>query len=250
MSMTDGRRIYVLGDIHGCIDALTGRLTDIRGDLMKRPHPDPVLICLGDYTDRGPDSRGVLDTLISLKSEDWIESHFLFGNHDKLFLDYIADPMQPGTQTLHWLDDPLGGGQTLASYGIDPARTGTVSDTHAAFAEAVPTSHLEFLRQTELSYRIGGYLFVHAGILPGVPLDKQDPNDLIWIRGPFLNSREDHGFVVVHGHTVVEWVEDHGNRIAIDTGAVFGGALACLVLEDDNKSVLIGPWHQPLLTFR
>ncbi len=235
---TENRRIYAIGDIHGCLGALTNRWADIHADLAARPHPSPLVIFLGDYTDRGPSSRDVLDQLITYRDQPDIETIFLFGNHDKQFLDYLQDPLVWVTDRYHWFHTPLGGAVTLASYGVANASPEDPAATHAEFVKRVPQPHIDFLKAAQLTHQLGKYLFVHAGIRPGIPLAEQDPNDLIWIRSPFLEDPGDHGHIVVHGHTVVEKVEHHGNRIAIDTGAVFGGTLSCLVLEAEDINLL------------
>ena len=132
----------------------------------------------------------------------------------------------------------MGGNATLASYGVPDASARLPAATRDAFAAAFPPEHLAFLDACELAIRLGGYLFVHAGIRPGVPLDAQTRDDLIWIRDPFLTSTADFGFKVVHGHTIVPAVEHHPNRIAIDTGAVRTGVLSCLLLEGDSVALL------------
>lgn len=239
MRSTQGRRIYAIGDIHGCIDELRRVQSWIAADLRKRPHPDPLVVYLGDYCDRGPDSKGVIDTLIASARGD-IETVFLFGNHDKLFVDFLQAPNEMATERYHWLSPSLGGGETLASYGVADALSRDTLDVHAEFQAAVPPEHIAFLAAARLTHVVGSYLFVHAGIRPGVALPDQDPDDLIWIRAPFLTFAGDLGHIVVHGHTVVDRIENRGNRIGIDTGAVFGGRLSCLVLEDDSQSVLHG----------
>ena len=150
---------------------------------------------------------------------------------------YLEDP-DWYDRTYHWLHDAMGGAATLASYGVPGAMWTQPSATRDAFAEAFPETHLEFLHACRRHVRIGGYLFVHAGIRPGVPLEHQDPEDLIWIREPFLGARVDFGFKVVHGHTIVPAVEHHPNRIAIDTGAVRSDRLSCLLLDGAEVALL------------
>ncbi|MEO0913435.1 MAG: metallophosphoesterase family protein [Pseudomonadota bacterium] len=247
---TDGRRIYAIGDVHGCLGALENRLGDIFADLAHRPHPAAEIIFVGDYTDRGPESRGTIERLLALEADARVATTFLFGNHDKQFLDYLENPSQMATPSLHWLNPRLGGNTTLASYGVANADAAEPGTSHAAFRAAVPASHIAFLQRTVLTRVIGTYLFVHAGIRPGVALAEQALTDLIWIRDPFLLDLTDHGHVVVHGHTPVRTVERLPNRIAIDTGAVFGGALSCLVLEDDKEALLTPEGPVPLTSHR
>ncbi|QDL91975.1 serine/threonine protein phosphatase [Paroceanicella profunda] len=239
---TDGRRIYAIGDVHGCRDALTARHQQIRDDLARHPtETEALLIHVGDYIDRGPDSRGVIDDLMAF-SMPGVEMHCLKGNHDHLLLRFLAAPEEMHCPH-HYLTPNLGGPKTLASYGVSEGR---MMDVHAAALKAVPQAHQAFLAGLPLSLRVGDYLFVHAGIRPGVPLEEQTEQDMIWIRGPFLTSTEDFGFVVVHGHTPVDEIEILPNRIDIDTGAVFGGTLTCLILEGDALWSLDGAGRRPL----
>jgi serine/threonine protein phosphatase 1 len=242
--LTEGHRIYAVGDIHGRLDLLTGMLARIRADLAARPHPRPRLILLGDYIDRGPDSRGVIDALIALGASE-LPTTFLLGNHDSYVAPYLQDP-DWYDRTYHWLADNMGGNATLASYGVPDASATRPAATRAAFAAAFPREHMAFLEACGLMARIGGYVFVHAGIRPGVPLDEQERDDLIWIREGFLDSTADFGFKVVHGHTIVPEVEHHRNRIAIDTGAVRTGRLSCLLLEGDAVALLTPDGPRPL----
>lgn len=234
---TNGRRIYAIGDIHGCIDQLQAMQDNIAQDLRTRPHAHPVIVYIGDFADRGVDSKGVIQNLMSEEVAAH-ETYFLRGNHDQIFLNYLDDPDSRYITQFHWLDKIMGGRETLASYGVTFSEGHDTAKTHAAFVAAVPDAHVEFLNRLILKVKIGSYVFVHAGIRPGVPLDEQVVDDLVWIRKPFLTSTLDHGFTVVHGHTVVSTVENHGNRIGIDTGAVFKGTLSCLVLEDGAQNLL------------
>lgn len=241
--LTDGERIYVIGDIHGCGDLLARVLSEVEADLAARPHGRPRIVCLGDYSDRGPDSRGVIDALIALDQGE-VATTFLLGNHDAMALAFLRDPGEP--EAVRWLQPSLGGAETLASYGVldeDPR------SAHPAFVQAFPSAHKAFLERCRLSLRVGGYLFVHAGIRPGVPLEAQAPDDLVWIREPFLSSAADHGVKVVHGHTIVPRVEHRPNRIAIDTGAVRTGLLSCLLLEGDEVGLLGPEGPSPLPEF-
>ncbi|PCJ74514.1 MAG: hypothetical protein COA53_09065 [Rhodobacteraceae bacterium] len=249
-NQTDGHRIYAIGDIHGCLDELTRVQKNIRQDLKNRPHPNPVTIYLGDFIDRGPDSRGVIDNLIAQDAAP-NHTHMLFGNHDEMLLTYLKDatipirPNGPKINKIHWLHELGGGAETLRSYGVNGASFENPSAKQGEFIAALPDTHLQFFTNLELYIRLGSYLFVHAGINPDVALKDQTQDDLIWMREPFLSSDKDHGFTVVHGHTPVHAVENHGNRIAIDTGAVFGRYLSCLVLEDTDQSLLTDDGLKP-----
>lgn len=242
--LTEGRRIYAIGDMHGCLDLVTGMLDRVRADLAARPHPQPLVVCLGDYMDRGPACRGVLEALISLRDSD-LPTRFLLGNHDSYVSAYLRDP-DWYDRTYHWLHAAMGGNATLASYGVPDASDAHPAATRDAFAAAFPAEHMAFLDACELGFRVGGYFFAHAGIRPGVPLDAQERDDLIWIREPFLSTSESFGVKVVHGHTIVPAVEHHPNRIAVDTGAFRTGVLSCVVLEGDRVSLLTPEGPAPL----
>lgn len=240
---TDGHRIYAIGDIHGCLDELLVVQANIRQDLQERPHPKPVIIYLGDYIDRGPDSRGVVENLIAEDAAPH-QTHVLFGNHDEMLLTYRKDasipirPNGPLIKKIHWLHELGGGVETLRSYGVHGASDTNPQAKQADFIAAFPDTHLQFFEALEINVRFGSYLFVHAGINPDAPLSDQTLDDFIWMREQFLSSTKDHGFTVVHGHSPSDDVDNRGNRIGIDTGAVFGGVLTCLVLEDADQSVL------------
>jgi serine/threonine protein phosphatase 1 len=234
--LTEGKRLYAIGDVHGRRDLLEATLARIRDDMRRRPHPDARIICLGDYIDRGPDSRGVIETLMALR-ESGTPAEFLLGNHDSYIEAYLRDP-EWYDRTYHWLHSAMGGAATLASYGVHGATEADPQATREAFAKALPPAHRDFLRNCQLWRRYGGYVFVHAGIRPAVPMEDQVQDDCIWIREPFLTSTMDFGFKVVHGHTIVKTVEHRSNRIAIDTGVAKGGPLTCLVLEGADVSLL------------
>jgi serine/threonine protein phosphatase 1 len=235
--LTEGRRVYAIGDIHGCSALLSGMLGRVEADLAARPHPHPLLVFLGDYVDRGPDSRGTIDRLIAV-GKGSVPARFLLGNHDAMLLTFVDAP-EDLVRPLHWLDGSMGGAETLGSYGV-AHRPGSADlrPSHAAFVAALPAAHRTFLESCERLVQVGGYAFAHAGIRPGVALAQQDADDLIWIREPFLSSSADHGVKVVHGHTIVPEVEHHRNRIAVDTGAVKTGVLSCVVLEGAEVGLL------------
>lgn len=228
----EGERIYAIGDIHGCADALDRLMAlicedEAAGALANR------LIFLGDYVDRGPDSRGVVERLIAIGKER-PGTVFLKGNHEAAMLDFLAAPVSGG-DWLHW-----GGAETLHSYGVDNVWRRPPEDLAAALGARLPRAHLNFLRNLSLSECRGDYFFVHAGVKPGVPLDAQEEDDLLWIREEFHDApapaRPDK--VVVHGHHPVRKPVDAGWRIDIDTGACYGGKLTAAVLEGEKRRFL------------
>jgi serine/threonine protein phosphatase 1 len=222
-----GRRVYAIGDIHGCDAQLADLHEIIAEDLARRPVDEPVLLHIGDYVDRGADTAGVLRRLIAGSRIEGARVMNLVGNHDETMLHALSGDRPAATD---WLF--TGGRPALESYGIDP------DSLRESWPEGVPPEHLEFLRGLTLSHREGGYLFVHAGVRPGVPLEQQQREDLLRMRQPFLYSEMSFGAVVVHGHTPVKDPVVRHNRIAIDTGAVFGGKMTCVVLEGDTLGFL------------
>lgn len=232
-SVPEGSRVYAVGDIHGRADLLARLLIRIAKDAEQAAPVDRrVLVFLGDYVDRGPDSDRVLDILLEGIPLGF-EPVFLMGNHEQFMLDFL----DKGLLGESWLSN--GGRATLFSYGLDALGfcqgTTILADLRADLQETLPASHRAFLGSLRLSHREGDYFFVHAGVRPGVPLESQDPFDLLWIRGSFLSSREDFGAVVVHGHSIEPEPEVRANRIGIDTGAYRSGRLTCLVLEGQGR---------------
>lgn len=220
-----GHRIYAIGDVHGCLDPLIALHHAIADDLRNRPVPKASLIHLGDYIDRGPDSAGVIAYLSSTPPLPGIaETVNLMGNHEDLFLVALDSRSLEAVTVWHM----NGGGASLASWGIGPGID------LPEWPARIPPQHIRFIRGLSLSYRAGPYLFVHAGVRPGIDLNAQQREDLLWIRWPFLSSTEDFGAVIVHGHTPSEQPQIRRNRIGIDTGAVLGGKLTCAVLEQDR----------------
>jgi serine/threonine protein phosphatase 1 len=220
-TLPPGVRVYAIGDIHGCMDRLMALHEMIAEDIAARPASHTTLIHLGDYVDRGADSAQVIDWLINQPPVPSDETINLMGNHEHMMLSAVAgaDKEAPGL----WITN--GGADSLLSWGISR----TVPP--AEWAGRIPRQHLMFLRDLAASHRIGPYMFVHAGIRPGIPLAQQSRQDMLWIREPFLSSQLDHGAVIVHGHTPKREPVVQPNRIAIDTGAVLGGLLTCVVLE-------------------
>ena len=234
-TLPKGQLLYALGDIHGRSDLLADLLTAIEADAAESGLARRTLVFLGDYVDRGPDSRGVVEMLISSLPQGF-DAYFLKGNHEAMLFDFLRDPSRLDP----WLAN--GGDATLRSYGVDVDglhRQRTAAETwREAFAATLPFGHRRFLEDLNLMVSFGDYLFVHAGVKPGVPLDAQDPDDLVWIRGEFLHSKETFGKMVVHGHTPVQAAEVCNNRIDIDTGAVFSGRLTALRLEGATRRFL------------
>jgi serine/threonine protein phosphatase 1 len=221
-----GERIYAIGDIHGCAPLLAALHAQIAEDLAARPAARALLVHVGDFVDKGPDSAGVIALLLR-GAPAGLPMVNLMGNHERTMLDALGGERAAVTDFRM-----TGGVEALASWGIDAA-----SDP-AGWAGRLPPDHLGFLNALSLTHRHGPYLFVHAGIRPGVPLEQQEPDDLLRIRHGFLESPADFGCIVVHGHTPSRGPVVRANRIGIDTGAVFGRELTCVVLEDDRLGFL------------
>ncbi len=230
-SVADGTRWYAIGDVHGCLDELNQLLGRIADDDDQRGGPAGTILLLGDLVDRGPDSRGVLDRLIALAAER-PGTRFLMGNHDQVFLRVLE-----GDERATIFFARNGGRETALSYGMDAAEYDELDHGELAerLAERVPAAHRAFIAGFEPMIESGDYLFVHAGIRPGVPLADQRPQDLYWIREPFLSSAGEPGRVVVHGHTIAPEVEVLAHRIGIDTGAYETGRLTALGLEGEVR---------------
>ena len=223
-SVPDGTCVYAVGDIHGRHDLLCDLQRRIARDAAGRDARRRVVVYLGDYVDRGPDSRAVIETLATAPLPGF-ESVHLRGNHETLLLDFLDDV---AVAPLWFLN---GGDCTLESYGVPVGRGDSLDDLQAAFRAALPPAHKAFLDGLALNHVEGGYAFVHAGIRPGVPLAAQAEEDLIWIRDEFLDATADHGHVVVHGHSIALQPDVRSNRIGIDTGAFMSGTLTALVLD-------------------
>ena len=220
---TSAGRVYAIGDIHGRLDLLERAIAAIGRDVAERG-PASLTVTLGDYVDRGPQSRGVLDRLAANPFPTRYVA--LKGNHEEMFENFLADP-ESGP---YWATQ--GGVETLHSYGVAVGALKDYASARDDLRAAMPPTHLQFLRALKLSQGHGRYFFCHAGVRPGVPLDRQSEHDLLWIRGLFLGSAADFGRIVVHGHTPVEEPEVLPNRIGIDTGAVFSGRLTCVALDN------------------
>lgn len=227
--------IYAIGDVHGEIDLLEKLLKEIESDAPSGE--ENTLVFIGDYVDRGPDSRGVIERL--MRGISGFETICLKGNHEKIFVDFVTYPHDRLAST--WFRDMNGGRETVASYCID------ADDVIDALEDPdrvddllgpIPTEHIAWMDDLPVSYQRDGLFFVHAGVRPGVSLEYQSEDDMMWIRDRFLKSRKDHGALIIHGHTPKRSVEVKRNRINIDTGACFWGELTAVVLGEDEPRFL------------
>lgn len=232
---TEGRLIYAVGDVHGRYDLLKTLLGEIVADSRSSGCVDgpPLLVFLGDYIDRGPDSAKVIEALIQLKARPDFEVRTLKGNHEAGLLDFLADPV--GSPL--WLK--FGGVETLRSYGVagdvldgDPQAMGEV------FRRRLPERHLAFFQSLELFTVVGDYAFVHAGVRPGAPVDAQEENDLLWIRDEFLTAAGPLDKVIVHGHTPTSEPQLLRHRLGVDTGAYATGVLTAVRLVEGEVALL------------
>lgn len=227
-------RIYAIGDVHGCMGLLRKLQSMILDDAAPHGGMRKVIVYLGDYIDRGPDSRGVVDLLID-EPLPGFESVFIRGNHEESLLQFLEDPQV----AVGWL--AYGGGATLYSYGVrppDPANADEVLAAQHSFSRMLPPAHLDFFRAARMTHIEGDYAFVHAGFRENIAIEQQAVADMLWIRDEFLRSQADFGKVVVHGHSISESPVVRRNRIGIDTGAFATGRLTCLVLNGSDRRFL------------
>ncbi len=224
-----GQRIYAIGDIHGRVDLLTALLEKIVADAGASAGLEHILVYLGDYIDRGPDSDRIIEILTAPPPAGF-QAHYLMGNHEDMMVQFIDGE----NDVQVWLGN--GGRETLYAYGCDEILD--LDQTRVDLLAALPARHLEFLRSLKSHHQNGDYLFVHAGIRPGVPIEAQSDTDMMWIRGSFLKSKENFGKFVIHGHSIRPEPEICGNRIGIDTGAWRTGVLTCLVLDGTQKNFI------------
>lgn len=225
------RRVYAIGDIHGRDDLLAELLDRIARDDAGRDPLPRTLILLGDLVDRGPDSARVVERAMAL-ARSGEDVRFIKGNHEEVFVAAARGDEQAARAFR-----PFGGVETVASYGLDPTVATTMTPTELArwMLTNVPREHVDFLDDFADNVTMDDYLFVHAGVRPKVPMEAQRPEDLRWIREPFLSYMGSHGKMIVHGHSITTDVDVHANRIGIDTGAYFSGKLTAIGLEGDRR---------------
>lgn len=234
---TGGRLVYAVGDVHGRLDVLELLIETIVSDVVAlKPRLQPMLIFLGDYVDRGPESAGVVERILRLKRKPAFEVRTLKGNHEEALLQFLDDPAFGQT----WADH--GGLATLASYGVQPPLSrldaGAWERAREAFDATLPPTHREFYEGLELTVEVGDYLFVHAGVRPGIPMEAQLERDLLWIRSEFLQAPGPFGKVIVHGHTPMEEPQILPHRMGLDTGAYATGVLTAVRLHATTHKVL------------
>lgn len=237
LSVPPGMTVFAVGDIHGQVSqasrAVRWMLEEAGASVAAGG--EGVLVFLGDYIDRGEGSREVIDLLSGLPTEGPVRAVCLAGNHEAILLAFLEDP----ERNRAWLE--YGGRETLLSYGVFPPADLTAKALERCRVQlkaAMPPRHLEFLQGLRNSYSCGDYFFVHAGARPGIPLDRQKAEDLLWIREDFLDAPVWHGCCVVHGHTIEDQPVIQPWRIGLDTGAYAGGALTCLVLQDATRKTV------------
>lgn len=229
-----GERIYAIGDVHGRLDLMEDLLARIDADSQARGPARQRIIFLGDLIDRGPHSAQVIEAALKL-SRARPDFHFLMGNHEEVFLHALS-----GDRKALAFFTRIGGKETILSYGISPRQFDDSDyDELAEMLEArVPAEHLDFINSFEDMIFAGDYVFVHAGVRPGTPLDKQRQSDLRWIRSEFIDHRGKFEKIVVHGHTISEDVDATRNRIGLDTGAYDSGKLSAMGFEEDRRWIL------------
>ncbi|TQS71531.1 serine/threonine protein phosphatase [Rhodobacteraceae bacterium] len=241
-------RAYAIGDIHGQFKKLEIAHELVEQDRAQCGDNAAPLVHVGDLTDRGPDSKSVIDHLMRgiQRGENWI---VLKGNHDRMFSVFLNDPYDRDPMLrsdLTWVNPRLGGQTTLASYGVVNAEERPAVQVHAEAMQKVPTSHQIWLAALPNHFVYGELLFVHAGIRPGVALGAQTEDDLCWIRKGWLEDPRDHGCLVVHGHTALDEVTYYGNRLNLDSSAGYGGPVSAVVIEGREVSLLTPEGRRPL----
>lgn len=233
-TIPDGQRVYAIGDVHGRDDLLVDLLEKIERDVAEHPVREATIVFLGDLIDRGEESRAVVERLRTYRPMG-LRVEFLTGNHEEVLLRILDGN---GALVADWLR--FGGAQCARSYGLSASKLAVMPEDAAveALRSAIPPEHQAFLASFSDTLRAGDYLFVHAGIRPGIALAEQAQIDLRWIREPFLEHPSRHDLMVVHGHTITQQVDERPGRIGIDTGAYKYGVLTALVLEGGDRGLL------------
>ena len=226
-----GYRVYAIGDIHGRLDLLDDALARIEADNAGRAHARNIIVFLGDLIDRGPSSAQVIERARTYRRPG-LRTVFIIGNHEEVLLRLLRGESR---FVRDWLK--FGGAECARSYGIGPTALKRMDPGQAVqvLRDKIPKLDQEFLESFVDTFRVGSYLFVHAGVRPGVPLPEQKQSDLRWIRQPFLENEDDHGFIVVHGHTIADQIDVRDNRIGLDTGAYRTGVLTAMGLEGRER---------------
>ncbi len=222
-----GQRVYAIGDIHGCLEELRALHAAVADDFRRNQPSSAVLVHMGDYIDFGPDSARVIGLLAGGPPVPGLKTVNLMGDHERTALDALSGDGAAATDWLH-----TGGEAALRSWGIGAEVPRT------EWGRVIPAAHVAFMQGLRSEYRKGGYLFVHAGVRPGVALGEQAEDDLLGIRQSFLASEQDFGVIVVHGHSSAPTPVIKENRIGIDTGAGCGGRLTCAVFEEDGVAFI------------
>ncbi len=226
--------VFAIGDIHGCAAHLRQMHEKIWRHAAQFPDNKNIIVYLGDYIDRGADSKGVIDELLAPPPSGF-EKIYIKGNHEQMLLNYISG----AAHAQSWLDYINGGRATIESYGA--AAVGNFPDynkTVSEFIAAIPPIHLQFYKNLKMFFEIGDYFFVHAGVHPNRHLHDQLDDDMLWIREPFLSSGKNMGKIVVHGHTITAHPDKHPHRIGIDTGAYWSGNLTALALRGKSQEFI------------
>ena len=246
MGVSGMNRVYAIGDIHGQLEMLCGAHSLIAADRARTGDQTAEVVHLGDLVDRGPDSCGVIQYLIEgiERGEPWI---VLKGNHDEMFGGQLGVEDSPPVEMWSWASETMGGRETAASYGVEVGPMSRNAAARKRLGAAVPEAHKSFLGSLRLTYETDDILCVHAGIRPGLALSEQIEDDLLWIRGDFLNDTRDHGRLVVHGHTPVRAPDHRGNRVNLDTGAGYGRPITTAVFEGRDVWTLGPDGRTPLL---
>ncbi len=241
-------RSYAIGDIHGHFDELLAAHERILADRARVGDDAAPVVHVGDLIDRGSDSAAVIDWLMLHQAAD-PRIIVLKGNHDRMFAMFLDDPRghDPGLRDdLTWLDPRLGGGTTLRSFGVTEVDGRPLEDIHAEALGCVSPAQRAYMAALPSSFLHGAALFVHAGVRPGVDLHAQTETDLVWIRKGFLDNTQEHGALVVHGHTAIHEATHYGNRLNIDSSVAYGGPLSAVVIEGREAWLLTEDGRVPV----